>query len=329
MTANYYLGVDIGNTKSHALVSDSEGKVVSFAKAGHGNHERLGFEGYARVIQELIMDVLQKSALEPGDLSGSGFGIAGYDWPSQYTPLMNAIKTFDLGGETVMVNDTLIGLAAGAPKGWGIGLVAGTGSNCWGMTECGILGRMTGLSHLMDEGGGASHIVLWAVQAIGRAWTKRGPRTLLTETFMNRFNEQEEVVLLERLSQQESWVDPSLAPLVIETARQGDEAALEVIAHAVESLSSMCWGVARQLDLLEKQVDVVLIGSVFNAGDIIIDPLREAIKKEIPGANLIKLDTPPVVGGVLMAMKSAGAELSGDALLALKQAARQVADEHD
>jgi len=97
MTANYYLGVDIGNTKSHALISDEAGKVVGFAKAGHGNHEQLGFEGYARVIQNLIMDVLQKSTLEPGNLSGSGFGIAGYDWPSQYTPLMNAIRAFELG----------------------------------------------------------------------------------------------------------------------------------------------------------------------------------------------------------------------------------------
>lgn len=326
MAANYYLGVDIGSTKSHALISDEAGKVIGFAKAGHGNHEQLGFEGYANVIQGLIVDVLQKSTLEPGNLNGSGFGISGYDWPTQFTPLMTAIKTFKLGGPTVMVNDTLIGLAAGAPKGWGIGLVAGTGSNCWGMDENGMLGRMTGLSHLMDEGGGASHIVLWAVQAIGRAWTKRGPRTMLTEVFMNRYDLQDELALLERLSKQEGGVDPSLAPLVIETAMQGDEEALAVITHAVVSLSSMCEGVARQLDLLDKQVDVVLIGSVFNAGDILIDPLREAIEKEMPGANLIKLDTPPVVGGVLLAMKAADVEVSGEALLNLKDAARQAAE---
>lgn len=317
---DYFLGVDIGNTKSHALIADEQGNVLGFGKAGCGNHEIIGYELFAELIQLLVGEALTSAGISSQAVKGAGFGIAGYDWPTQYEELYKGIQMLHLGGPAVMVNDAVIGLVAGAPQGWGIGLVAGTGSNCWGMDQKGCFGRMTGLSHLMDEGGGASSLVLWAVQAIGRAWTKRGPCTMLTDIFLEHYGETEVIRLLERLGNQGEQIDASLAPLVIETAHKGDTVALEIIQRATESLSSLCVGVARQLDLIDQEVDVVLIGSVFKAGSIFIDPLKKCIHAEMPLAALTRLDCPPVVGGAILAMKEYGFQPKPETIMQLKKA---------
>ena len=41
----YYLGVDIGATKSHGVIADENGRAVGFGAAGPGNHEVVGYDG--------------------------------------------------------------------------------------------------------------------------------------------------------------------------------------------------------------------------------------------------------------------------------------------
>ena len=36
---NYYLGVDVGGTKTHALIADEAGQALGFATGGPGNWE--------------------------------------------------------------------------------------------------------------------------------------------------------------------------------------------------------------------------------------------------------------------------------------------------
>ena len=41
----YYLGVDVGATKSHALIADESGRAVGFAAAGPGTRQVVGYDG--------------------------------------------------------------------------------------------------------------------------------------------------------------------------------------------------------------------------------------------------------------------------------------------
>ena len=36
---NYFLGIDIGGTKSHAMIVDQTGEILGFYESGAGNHE--------------------------------------------------------------------------------------------------------------------------------------------------------------------------------------------------------------------------------------------------------------------------------------------------
>ncbi len=46
---NYYLGVDVGGTKTHALIADESGRAVGFAQAGTGSWEVVGYNGLEMV----------------------------------------------------------------------------------------------------------------------------------------------------------------------------------------------------------------------------------------------------------------------------------------
>ena len=41
----YFLGADLGATKTHTLIADETGLIVGFGESGPGNHETVGFDG--------------------------------------------------------------------------------------------------------------------------------------------------------------------------------------------------------------------------------------------------------------------------------------------
>jgi hypothetical protein len=64
--------------------------------------------------------------------------------------------------------------------------------------------------------------------------------------------------------------------------------------------------VARQLDLKEETFDVVQVGSTFRGGPLLCDTLYATVHAEAPHARFVDLTAPPVVGAVLLGMRTAG-----------------------
>ena len=303
----YFLGVDIGATKSHALVADDTGQVLGFAKAGPGNHEIVGYKGLARTLQTVTKEALAMAGLVIDQLAGAGFGVAGYDWPSQRELTLAAFQRLRLGQTPLeIVNDTLIGLLAGTTEGWGLAVVAGTSCNCWGWDRHRRVGRMTGLSTFMGEAAGASELVAQVIRTIAREWTQRGPATHLTPAFVKLVSAQSTEDLLEGLCLGRYKLSAAAAPVVFQVAAEGDPVAQALITWAGHELGDLALGVIHQLKFEALTFEVVLVGSLYNGGSSLIEPLRETIQAVAPGARLVRLTVPPVVGGVLLGMEQAG-----------------------
>jgi N-acetylglucosamine kinase-like BadF-type ATPase len=302
----YYLGVDIGATKSHALIADQEGRALGFGQAGPGNHEVVGWEGHRRILGEITKQAVESAGISLKEIRGAGFGMAGFDWPSQRKPTMEAIASLSLDCPVEAVNDAVIGIFAGTSQGWGVSIVAGTGENCWGVDTERNYGRMTGNSMLMDEYGGAGTIVYKAIREIARAWSQRGPKTELTEVFISHTGATNCDDLLEGIVTGFYDVDAELAPLVFEVAESGDHIANEIIKWAGNGLGEMINGVIRQLGFETLEFEVVMAGSTFKGGDLLIKPMKDKVWEFAPGANFVRLKSPPVVGGVLLGMEMAG-----------------------
>jgi N-acetylglucosamine kinase-like BadF-type ATPase len=303
---NYYLGVDIGATKSHALIADEQGCAVGFGQGGPGNHEVVGYAGLAATLQQITQRALRSAGIERGQIAGAGFGVAGYDWPSELPPTLETIKTLGLTAPLEVVNDTIIGLVAGAEAGWGVAVIAGTSNNCWGWDANHRIGRVTGNGGMFGEHGGSGELVQAAIAAVAKAWTQRGPATALSQAFCQLVGASSDANLLEGLSQEGYEIGAAAAPLVFQTAEAGDAAALGVVRWSAEELASLANGVIRQLNLEEQSFDVVLVGSMYNGGPLLLEPMQAAVQAVAPGARFVRLTAPPVVGAVLLAMQAAG-----------------------
>ncbi|MFN8453978.1 MAG: BadF/BadG/BcrA/BcrD ATPase family protein [Anaerolineae bacterium] len=169
---HYFLGIDTGATKSHALIADKTGQAVGFGQGGPGNPEVIGYEGLGELLRQITGEALDSAGLRPDQLAGAGFGIAGYDWPSQREPLEQSLRFLELGHTPFeIVNDALIGLLAGASSGWGVCVIAGTSCNCWGWDAQQRVGRMTGFSRfLARRPAGPS----WCAKRYRWPWPGRG-----------------------------------------------------------------------------------------------------------------------------------------------------------
>jgi N-acetylglucosamine kinase-like BadF-type ATPase len=310
-TVHYFLGVDVGGTKTHALVSDESGRVVGFGLGGPGNHETVGYRGLVEALRASTGQALARAAIEVQQISGAGFGVAGYDWPSEREPTLGAIAELGLNAPVEAVNDAVVGLLAGAAEGWGVAVVSGTGCNCCGLDRSRRrIGRVTGYGQMMGEAAGGSELVARAQQAVAHAWTRRGPPTRLTDAFARHAGSRDADELVEGLTMGRIWLDASLALLVFEIAEQGDAVARDVIRWAGQELGELANAVIRQLEFEALEFDVVLVGGMYNGGPMLIEPMRATIQSLAPRARLMRLTAPPVVGAVLLGMEQASVDAS-------------------
>jgi N-acetylglucosamine kinase-like BadF-type ATPase len=302
----YFLGVDVGATKTHALIADENGQACGFGEAGPGNHEGVGYDGLAAALRRAAQEALARAGISMARIAGAGFGVGGYDWPSEREATLQAIRTLGLDAPLEAVNDAIIGLLAGAEEGWGVAVVAGTGCNCWGWDPARRVGRMTGMGWCMGEAAGAGELVKEAIRGVARDWSQRGPRTRLTQAFVEFTAARSAEDLLEGIAQERYVVDASAAPIVFRVASGGDPVACQAIEWAGRELGGLAIGVIRQLGFETLTFDVVLVGSLYDGGPLLTEVMRRTVNAVAPWARLVQLAAPPVVGGVLLGMEQAG-----------------------
>ncbi len=304
--SGFFLGADLGGTKTHIMITDETGKVIGFGEGGPGNHEMVGVDGMRESLVEAAQEAFNTAGITPESIRGSGFGVAGFDWPNQKKPVMDVIDTLGLSGNHELVNDAVLGIVAGSPRRWGIAVVSGTGCNCWGWNESrDRLGRVTGGGVEFGENAGASELLFRTTSVLAKAWTTAGNPTALTEVFCRRFGVTTAEDLLQGLLSRELKMSPADAPLVFETAKMGDAVAVDLVRWAGHELGEMANAVIHQLDFERMDFDLIQIGSMFDGSPLLIDEMKKVILQKAPKANLIRLKEHPVLGAVLLAMESA------------------------
>ncbi len=303
----YFLGADVGSTKTHILIADENGQIRGLGKARPGNYQTVGYDGMYTALHEGIQQALIRAGISLQGIAGAGFGISGYDWSSDKPDMAATIARIGLKATVELCNDTILGLVAGAEDGWGVALVSGTGCNCWGWDRERLrIGRVTGFGILMGEAAGSSELVYRAMQIVGYAWTRRGQPTALSQAFVDYVHAKDVEDLLEGYTTDRYQINGQAAPLVFKAAEAGDVVARQLIHWAGCELGEMANAVIRQLDFQALTFDIVLIGSMFEGGRMLVEPLRATIQEVAPNARLVHLTIPPVVGAVLIGMQTAG-----------------------
>ena len=307
----YYLGIDIGATKTAALIANENGTPIGTGQGGSGNHETVGFEGMENAMRQALNGVISNANIQMDQITGAGFGIGGYDWSAEGPQMQKTINKLGLSAPFKMVNDVVLGLLAGTSEGWGVAVVSGTGCNCRGWDkEHNREGRVTGCGVLMGEGAGGSELINHTMQIIGYSWTKRQPPTALSKAFIKHVGAIDLEDLIEGYTKGRYEIGSDAAPLVFQTAAQGDAAARDIVKWAGVELGEMANAVIRQLNFENLEFEIALIGSMFKSGESLIAPMRETVHAIAPRAKLIPAEVKPVVGAVLLGMEASGLSLS-------------------
>ncbi len=325
MNTAFFLGVDVGGTKTHALIANQSGQALGFGESGPGNHELVGYPGLISALQQATDEALVTAGLTRERIAGAGFGVAGYDWPSERQATMQAIARLNLEAPLQAVNDALIGLLAGSAEGWGVAVVSGTGSNCRGWDQYRKReGMVTSAGLFMGEGAGSAELVGKAVHAIAHEWTRRGSATQLTPALIAYAGAKDLADLLEGILDQRYDLTAAAAPAIFQVAAQGDPVAVELIRWAGRELGELANCVIRQLDFQNLEFDVIQVGSMYAGSPLLAETMRETITALAPGARLVRLTTPPVVGAVLLGMEQTGILPSAALRQALARSAAEV-----
>ena len=78
----FFLGVDLGGTKTHLAIADESGQLVGFGEGGPGNHQSVGYERMYAALYSSLRQALGQAQISPEQITSAAFGIAGYDWDS-------------------------------------------------------------------------------------------------------------------------------------------------------------------------------------------------------------------------------------------------------
>jgi N-acetylglucosamine kinase-like BadF-type ATPase len=170
------LGVDGGGTSTEAWLAEPGGRVLGRGVSGPSNAKAVGLEAARRALEMAIGAAFDDAGLEPAPVDAACLGLAGFDRPEDRAILAGWADEARVARRLVLVNDGDLVVAAGTPEGWGVGLIAGTGSIAVGRTSDGRAARAGGWGHLIGDEGSGYLFVLDALRLVARRADGRDPR---------------------------------------------------------------------------------------------------------------------------------------------------------
>lgn len=310
---SYYLGIDGGGTKTHALVCDENGNMLGFGKAGCGNFEVFGWEHAKNEILNAMRASLEQAGLSFSGLSYAFFGVAGADRSYDHVMLKNEILKLNLLNNFNVKNDSFVALRGGTEKPYGVAVVSGTGTVAVGRNKKGAEHRAGGLGHDFGDVGSGPDIVKMAVKAVVRENDGRGGRTRLTGELHKIFKCKSTDEFIDRTYR--SMPSPDQMALVIqsvyECAEQKDKIAAKICNAIAGEIALSAGAVIQKLNMKNERYDIVLAGSIHKQkGKILKKRIARHLNKKAPRCRLRYPAFLPVVGAALLAMEESGIKIT-------------------
>ena len=305
----YVLGIDAGGTKTVCLLADSRGRTLAEARGGGANLQAHGELEVEKVLHQ-VMTAALGGAPDDRDIRPAAIclGIAGVDRPQDAEAVRGIMQRIGWKARTLVVNDALVALAAGAGDEPGVVIIAGTGSIAYGRNAADRAARAGGWGYLLGDEGSGFWIGRRALSAIVRAADGRGPATALTGLVMAQL----ELVRPSDLIHQTYYRDlrrgaiAGLAPLVERARAGGDPVAADILSQAGRELTAAASSVVARLDMRGDVFPTLLAGGIFKAVPWLAGELIGLLSEVAPRSDVRLLEVEPAAGAVRLALAEAG-----------------------
>jgi N-acetylglucosamine kinase-like BadF-type ATPase len=305
---NYVLGIDAGGSKTVCLLADESGRVLSEARGAGANLSTAGELAVEKTLHEVMEEAIGDRDIVPAAI---GLGVAGADRPSDGQVLRAIMRRIGYKARTVVANDALVALVAGAGDAPGIVMIAGTGSIVYGRNAANRAARAGGWGHVLADEGSGYWIGRHALAAVMREADGRGPATLLTPAVLEHFHVDRPSDLVHLVYARDASLAgiAAVAPLVDRARDSGDEVAAIILGRAADELSLAAGSVVRRLGMEGEAFPFLLSGGIFGGLPWLTAEAMRRLRQMAPSASVRRLDQPPAVGAVRLAL----AELAGGA----------------
>lgn len=300
----HVLGIDAGGTKTVALLADAKGHILSEGRAGAAN---LHTEGELEV--EKILHTVIDRATDGREvtLGAVCLGIAGVDREDDARIIRGIMRRMGYRSNTVIVNDALIALVAGAGANPGVVVIAGTGSIAYGVSQHGVAARSGGWGPTLGDEGSGYWVGRRALAAVMRDADGRGPRTDLTPLVLRHFSLPHPQALVAVIYHQphERRSIASLAAVVDRAREDGDPVAIDIMTRAADELAMAAASVINRLDMRGEQFPILLAGGMLRESAWLAAEVRRRMAEVAPRGAVALLTEEPAIGAVRLALAHA------------------------
>lgn len=300
----YVMGIDAGGTKTIALLADERGRIVAESRGGGANLQAAGELEVEKVLYRVMEEAIGDRDIRPAAVC---LGIAGVDREEDAEAVRGIMRRIGFKTRTLVVNDALIALVAGAGDRPGVVIVAGTGSIAYGRDAAGRASRAGGWGYLLGDEGGGFWIGRSALMAVVRQYDGRGPETRLTELVLGRMRLDNPTELVQAVYVRglHRYAIASIAPVVQQAADLGDAVATDIIIRAAGELSSAASSVITRLEMRGDVFPTVLAGGVFRGLPALVERVAVHLAEVAPRSDVSRLDVEPALGAVTLALAAA------------------------
>jgi N-acetylglucosamine kinase len=300
----HVLGIDAGGTKTVCLLADAEGRVVAEARGGGANLQSVG-----ELEVEKVLYAAMEAALAGRDVAPAAIclGIAGVDRPADAETIRSIMHRVGYKARTLVVNDALVALEAGAADQPGVVIVAGTGSIAYGRNRSGQAARAGGWGYLIGDEGGGFWIGRSALASVVRQFDGRGPATQLTALVLQHMGLASPTELIHEIYYRDLHrrAIAGLAALVHQAASQGDAVAAQILVRAGTELASAAASVIARLGMRGDAFPTVLAGGIFRGVPALAKDVETRLSEIAPRSTVRPLEVEPAVGAVRLALAAA------------------------
>ena len=296
----HVLGIDAGGTKTVCLLADGEGRVLAEARGGGANLQSAGELEVEKVLYGVMDAALARHDVRPAAIC---LGIAGVDRPADAAAIHAIMARIGFKSRTLVVNDALVALVAGAGDEPGVVVVAGTGSIAYGRNAAGQAARAGGWGYLLGDEGGGFWIGRSALAAVVRQFDGRAPVTQLTDMVLRHMGLSSPTELIHAIYYRDvhRQAIAGLAAVVQQAVDTGDAVAGEVLARAGAELASAVTSVVARLGMRGEAFPAILAGGMFRGLPSLTLDVRARLSEVAPRSAVRVLEVEPATGAVRLA----------------------------
>ncbi len=304
------IGIDGGASHTVAVLADARtGAALGRGEAGPSNIQAIGVAAALRELNAAVVSAFKAAKLSRAPVAAAAMGLAGVDRAEGLDVIRGWADLVHLADKLSVANDATLLFAAGTPDGWGLAIIAGTGSIAFTLDSEGKDARAGGWGYLLGDEGSAFRTGLLGLRAACRAADNVGESTALLPILLRELGSPDarEFIPAVYRGKWDKAAIAGLAPLVLTAAANGDRVATAIFEQEARELAQTAAGAVAAGGLPRDGVPLALTGGMVIENAMFRNRFLSELRACGVAPGPVGLVDDPVVGAVVLARKLLGA----------------------